>query len=283
MRPIDRILDITRFTPAAHRGAPQEFPENTLESFAAARVMLPGCLLETDVRRTSDGIAVLRHDNLLETTTNGRGPVSSLSFGTVRSLDAGYAITFDGGKTYPFRGRGYRIATLEAALTMFPDSLFSVDVKDRDRGFAARVIEIIRDREAQGRVIVGSFHGNVMRYLRRVHPDIVRSAPPLEVVRLLLCRGAGLMRLCRPRDRALFVPQYHFGRSPEYTGRHPGIQIVSEGFIDAAHERGVPVFAWTINRTENMRHLIRCGINGIVTDYPDLLCRVMREEGMPAE
>ena len=108
------------FTVAAHRGASREFPENTVESFQRALDIMPECLLELDVRMTADGKAAVFHDPFLDGKTDGSGPVRAHAFSEIKRLDAGYGISFDGGVTYPFRGKGFRIASLDEVLTSFP-------------------------------------------------------------------------------------------------------------------------------------------------------------------
>ena len=82
---------------------------------------------------------------------------------------------------------------------------------------------------------------------------------------------------------AMLVPEIAGGRSYEYIGRGAtgGVRVITRRLIRAAHRRGIPVLAWTINRPDNMRRLIEWGIDGIVTDRIDLLKDVMREKGLP--
>lgn len=279
MRPTDRILDVSHFTPAAHRGACRECPENTLEAFARALEILPGCLLETDVRCSADGVPLLRHDRLLEETTNGTGETDSLKWDELCRLDAGYNITFDGGKTFPFRGKGFRLCTLDQALERFPGDLFSIDIKVKSIEFTERVLEVIRRHRAEGRVIVGSFFNLVTGHLRRSYGDLTRHAGFTQVLAFIACSQFGMTGSFHPLDHAFFVPEYHFGRSPEYRGRCSGIRVITRRFIDDAHRRGVPVFAWTIDEKENMRRLVQWGVNGIVTNYPGRLKEILMEEG----
>lgn len=158
------------FTPAAHRGASREFPENTLPAFARALEILPGCLLETDVRMTADGGIIIIHDGLLEEKTDGTGPIADWSLDEIAGLDAGFGITFDGGRTFPFRGRGFRVPTLADALEAFPDARFSVDIKDDNNHAADRVLAVMMEKGALSRVLVGSFHERVLGYVRKQYP-----------------------------------------------------------------------------------------------------------------
>lgn len=269
------------FTPAAHRGASREFPENTLEAFRRAREILPGCLLETDVRRTGDGAIVVIHDEMLELKTNGVGRVGDWPTAELLSLDAGYNITFDGGATYPFRGRGHRIPLLSEALSAFPGARFSIDIKDRDADAAREVVMIIAQHRASDRVIVGSFYDTVIRYVRKNFPHILTAYSRNETLRLLAARALGIP-VFRKRGDALMVPEIAGGRACEQggEGNGRGMRVITRRLIRAAHRRGIPVLAWTINRPENMRRLIDWGIDGIVTDRIDLLEEVMIEKGL---
>jgi glycerophosphoryl diester phosphodiesterase len=270
------------FTAAAHRGASGLFPENTLDAFRAARTILPGCLLETDVRPTADGAIIIMHDEFLNLKTNGSGAVSGRSLDEIRTLDAGYKTSFDGGATYPFRGRGYRIPLLSEALDAFPDARFSIDIKDRDPGLAGKVMSIIREHGADGRVIVGSFHDAVMRYVRSNFKGVITSYSKMNLLGFLASQKLGISRLARRRADAMLIPEIFGGRSYEFIGRGKtgGMRVITPRFISAAHRLGIPVLAWTINRPENMRRLIDWGIDGIVTDHIDVLKEVMAEKGL---
>jgi glycerophosphoryl diester phosphodiesterase len=270
------------FTPAAHRGASREFPENTLESFRRAREILPRCLLETDVRMTRDGAIVISHDGLLEMKTDGSGPVSARTGSEIARLDAGHAITFDGGRTFPFRGRGFRVPPLADALAAFPDARFSVDIKDNDPEAADRTMAVIREQGALPRVIVGSFHEPIMKRVRKTNPDAITSCSKREILLFVALQKLRLRAPIGWMGDALLVPEIAAGRSYEFTGRGAtgGVRVITRGFIREAHRRGIPVLGWTINRPDNMRRLIEWGIDGIVTDRIDVLKEVMGKTGL---
>lgn len=270
------------FTPAAHRGASREFPENTLPAFARAQEILPGCLLETDARLTGDGAVIISHDGTLEEKTDGAGPIAARTLGEIAGLDAGFGITFDGGRTFPFRGRGFCIPTLAAALEAFPRARFSVDIKDNSEEAADRALAVMREKGALSRIIVGSFHERVIRHVRKQYPDAVTSCSKHEIIRFLALQKLRLPAPSGFRGAALLVPEIAGGRSYEEpaAGSAGGIRVITREFISAAHRRGLPVLAWTINRHENMRRLVDWGVNGIVTDRIDLLKEVMAGEGL---
>lgn len=270
------------FTPAAHRGASHEFPENTLPAFGRALEILPGCLLETDVRMAGDGGIVISHDGLLEEKTDGTGPIADRTLDDIAGLDAGFGITFDGGLTFPFRGRGFRVPTLAEALGAFPDARFSVDIKDDNERAADSVLAVMTEKGALSRIIVGSFHERIIRHVRKKHPEAVTSCSKHEIIRFLAAQKLRVPAPLRIRGAAMLVPEIAGGRSYESPagGSAGGMRVITRRFIRSAHRRGLPVLAWTINRPDNMRRLLEWGVDGIVTDRIDLLKEVMREKGL---
>jgi glycerophosphoryl diester phosphodiesterase len=275
-------LFFSGFTPAAHRGASRQFPENTLDAFRRALEILPGSMIETDVRMTGDGAIVVIHDEMLDHNTNGTGPVRDMALAGIRALDAGYGITFDGGKSLPFRGRGFRIPLLSEALDAFPGAKFSIDIKDNEFSAAERVMQILAERNAGARVIVGSFHDRIIRFVRKNYRGVLTSFCKNEIIRFLAAQKLRMPLLMRFLGGAMLVPELIGGASYEYLDGIPakGVRIITPGFISAAHQRGIPVLAWTINRPDNMRRLIEWGVDGIVTDRIDVLKKVMADKGM---
>ncbi len=269
----------TGFTPAAHRGASGQFPENTIEAFRRAQEIVPGCLLETDVRLTRDGAIIMMHDESLEVKTGGSGPVGKATLDEIRALDAGHAITFDGGRSFPFRGMGCRIPLLSEALDAFPAARFSIDIKDRDLGAADRVMSLIMEKCASRRVIIGSFHDRTMRHVRKKYAGIMTSFSRNDILKFLASRKLRGRGTRRRNGEAMLVPEFIGGGNYEYLGKGAtrGVRIITRGLIRDAHRRGIPVLAWTINRPGNMRRLIEWGVDGIVTDHIDVLKEVMAE------
>ena len=115
----------------AHRGGGGEAPENTLPAFEAA-VALGYRYLETDVHLTRDGVLLAFHDSSLERLTDRAGRIGALSLDEVREADAGYGFSPDGGRTFPFRGTGVVVPTLEELLTRWDDVFINIDAKTDD-------------------------------------------------------------------------------------------------------------------------------------------------------
>ena len=169
----------------AHRGDSEFYPENTLEAFISARDIGVD-VIETDVHLTRDGKIVIWHDPTLERNTNGKGTIESHTLSELKALDAGYTFTEDGGKTYPFRGKGVQLATLDEALKALPDTRVNIDLKSQEEEIVPRYIEVIKSNNAADRVCTASFHLNNLKKLRAAEPDFLTSISTLEVIPLLM-------------------------------------------------------------------------------------------------
>jgi len=246
----------------AHRGAGGVMPENTLPSFQKA-LELGGEALELDVRITADcGLAVI-HDETIQRTTEGTGPVRSLQMCELQRLDAGFRFSPDSGRSFPFRGRGFTVPSLEEVLHAFTDVRINVDLKDPDPKGAEFLSALIRRTRTESRILCASFHARVLHRFRELEPDVPTSASRSEVARFAAAVCMGLTGFLRPGFRALQVPL-----------SHKGIRLVSRKTVNQAHRMGLTVHVWTINHPKTMLRLLEMGVDGIVTDYPDRLLAV---------
>ena len=177
LNPLPRVV--------AHRGDSINYPENTLPAFLSA-VKMNIDVVETDVHLTKDGVLVIWHDPTLERNTNGSGTIESHTLEELKKLDAGYTFTKDGGKTFPFRGKGVQICTLSEALEACPEQRFNIDLKSKEIEIVDVFIDTIRKHNAENRVCGASFHLSNLKALRKKAPDILTSITTLEVIPLLL-------------------------------------------------------------------------------------------------
>jgi glycerophosphoryl diester phosphodiesterase len=248
----------------AHRGGGGEAPENTLPAFEAA-VTLGYRYLETDVHLTRDGVLLAFHDSSLERLTDRDGRIGELSFREVREADAGYAFSADGGRTYPFRGTGVVVPTLEELLTRWDDVFLNIDAKADDT--VEPLVALITRLGAFGRVCIGSFSDR-------------------RVARIRALAGG---RICSSMGQVATAVAYLASR----TGRMPGfhadcLQVpqrwgrlrIDRRFVDAAHRAGLPIHVWTIDDETEMEHLLDLGVDGIMTDRPRLLKQVLQARGL---
>ena len=258
-------IDATRWpspVPIAHRGSRLLWPENTLTAFAGA-VELGYRHLETDLRITGDGVLVCIHDDTVDRTTDGRGAVETFSLSELKALDAGYRHAVNG--EYPFRGQGIQIPTFEEVVTTFPQAYFVVDLKTD--GLAAPLAELVETLDLYDRILVGSFSDDRIEEFRELTGGrVATSTGPvlsrLWVIASRVGRGAG------GEAQALQLPT-----------QLRGVRIIDDKLVKAAHDAGLQVHVWTVNREEEMIRLLDLGVDGLVTDRPDLLRNVLRGRG----
>ena len=248
----------------AHRGDSDGFPENTLAAFEAGISAGAGGL-ELDVHMTRDGYIVVIHDDTVDRTTDGAGPVREMTLSRLRELDAGYRFAPERG--YPFRGRGLYTPTLAEVLEKFPRAFVNLEIKEALPGIEGTVLEVIREAGAWDRVLVAAAdHGIMVRFRRLSGGRVLTSASQREIRIFYLLGKLGLETLLRPSYDALQVP-VNYGK----------LRILTPGFLRAARGLGVRVDAWTINDPDEMRRLLELGVDIIMTDRPAELTKVMSE------
>lgn len=252
----------------AHRGGSLLVPENTLPAFEQS-VALGADALELDIQTTREGEIVVIHDIAVDRTTDGTGPVSRFTLSELRQLDAGYHFTPDGGRTFPFRGLGITVPTLREVFERFPGLRVNIDLKESTPDREQRLWKLIQQQRAEDRVLVasGDLNPPIGRFRRLTAGRVATSACPAEVRDFVLASAARVTRWLRPQYDALQVPEWH-----------RGIHVVSPALLAAAHRRGLDVHVWTVDRAEDMRRLLAMGVDGIMTDRPDVLAEVMRAD-----
>lgn len=247
----------------AHRGGAKIGPENTLEVLRKSQA-LGVDVLEIDVRLTADGEFAVIHDSKVDRTTDGTGDVSSMTIGELRSLDAGHDFSPDGGVTFPYRGKGVRIPTLAEVLTEFTSSNINIEAKQIDEGYADALCSLLRSSSSPERIVVASASDSFLETFRMSCAEFPTSASFTEVTQFLVYQKIGVAHSYSPSMNAMQVP---LGL--------PAVTIVDPDFIDAARERNFEVHVWTINDESKMTELIGLGVDGIMTDRPDLLLRLL--------
>jgi len=245
----------------AHRGGSALRPENTFIAFDHG-LSLGADGLELDVHLSKDGIVVVHHDVTLERTTNGRGPLAAC---TARELGALDAAAHFGGPQFPLRGQGWGIPLFADVLRRYRGIPLIVELKVNEPELAHRVIDLIREADAVDRVALGSFGLRVLRAARAYEPRIVTGSSR-EETRLALYRSWCRIPVLRPSFDAYQVP--------EVSGR---TRVVSPRFVRDAHAAGVAVQVWTVDDPADMTRLLGWGVDGIISDQPDIAVEVVRE------
>ncbi len=250
----------------AHRGGSKQWPENTLEAFSQA-IALGFEHIETDIHLTRDGEIVVFHDELLDRVTDGHGPVRDHTLAELKRLDAAHWFTRDGA-TYPYRGQGITIPTLAEALELGPSIRFNLEIKPHGPGLVHALWEFIRGRADADRLLVASGHAPTVAAFRRVSGGaLATSAGAGEIFRFWSAAKVGLHTRLSIGYDALQVPP-----------RQGPLTVVEPKFLRCAREVGLHVHVWTIDDAPEMLRLLHLGVDGIMTDEPQRLLRVLGRE-----
>lgn len=223
--------------------------ENSLAAFR--RAAAEGYrYLETDVRATRDGVLVVLHDATLDRTTNGSGEVEKLDWGRVRTARV---------------GDREPVCQLADLFEELPKALLNIDVKADSA--VTPVLELLRRTNGWHRVCLASFSEARLQRLRRAAgPALLTSMGPASAAALRL-RSASPFRA---------VPAPIRGELAQLPVRMCGIPVMDRALLRYAHHRGVEVHVWTVNRAAEMHALLDLGVDGVITDRPDVLRDVLR-------
>ncbi len=278
-----------------HRGAASLAPENTMAACRKA-CSVGAHMFEIDVHLSADGVPVVIHDDTLERTTDienyyrewglqGKVFVSELPLSSLKILDAGTwwvkgdpfrtiasgAVTIDEARAY----RGEPIPTLDEVL-VFADRAgvgVNVEIKQIPRfydGIAEKVVAAIGRMENKDLVLVSSFDNEICRRVKELDPDIAvgplcgeRIADPGRYVSDIV------------RGEAYHVSRNALGCGD---GRSLSEPLRNARDVENAHEEGVAVNVWTVNDRATMIRLIAAGVDGIITDFPQVLAEIVAQK-----
>lgn len=232
----------------AHRGASGERPENTLGAFERA-IELSADMIETDLHLTRDGVVVIHHDASLG-RLGAPGEIRDRTAAELGGLDASLG-----------RGPFERIPTLLDLLDRFGGRMdFNLELKVGESapyaGIEAAVVDAVRARGWLPRMLFSCFEDEVLERLRAIGADV---------------RIAVLVSPRKPRgvlERAARVGA---------EAVNPHVSLVDRGFVAAAHAAGLAVYPYTANDPAEMTRLLDCGVDGVITNFPDVLRRLVDE------
>ena len=229
----------------AHRGASGTFPENTLSAFRAA-IDAGADMCELDVQLTRDGAVVVIHDDTVDRTTDGKGEVAELTVEEIKRLDAG--AKFKGGAI-----QGERIPTLDEVFDVTSGKC-GLNIELKAGSVEHQVAQIMQARDAFSDSIVSSFDWEHLKKIQQLHFNI----------------RVGLLAEEKPVDLMMnAVAMRAHSINPRW-------DMVTADLCKAAHERGLNVYTWTVDADARMRALIECGVDGIMTNYPERLRTVKK-------
>lgn len=237
----------------AHRGASAHAPENTLAAFELA-LSQGADGIELDVKLSADGQVVVIHDATVDRTTDGHGRVKDMSLAGLRGLDAG--------SFFAENYRGEKIPTLEEVFESLGERMFiNVELTNyntpRDR-LVESVCVLVNKFGLQERVLFSSFFASNLSKARTYLPEVPRGVLALNGLLGAWTRSFGFV----------------FGK---YQALHPNLKDVTPQQVQRVHRLNRRVHVWTVNAAEDMRRLFDWGVDGIITDDPQLAVQVRGE------
>jgi glycerophosphoryl diester phosphodiesterase len=253
MKPTELRRLRTRLLVVAHRGFSYRAPENTLASYRLA-IKAGADMAECDVWLSADRVPVLLHDENLKRTTGADAVVGSLPLAKLKELDAGRW------KSPEFAGE--HVPTLGEVLKLVAGKLrLAIEIKPA--GIEPEVVAAIHEAGVRpADVMIFSFKREVIEAIAKLEP----SLPTTWLIGEMLWQDSGrrekLAEALQARASAVGLP----------------VPRVDPAIVRLARESGLPIFVWTVNDPADMRYLMRIGVDGIITDRPDLLVRILEQQ-----
>lgn len=242
-----------------HRGAAGLAPENTLASFKKAMEFKVD-LMELDVHVSKDDSLIVMHDYDVERTTSGEGDIEDLTYSYIKTLDAG--------SEFKPEFKGEKVPTLDEVLKLSGGKTkVLIELKWPKKGLytdlVKKVIACIRNNKAESWVVIQSFE---ISYLEEMH----KLAPDLECQQLIIApKGIMPMHVTRKLQGGKFTPL------PYVTSVNPHHMFVTKAWIEKMHKENKTVYPFTLNTEDKMRKAINLGVDGIITNYPDVANKVL--------
>ncbi len=236
----------------AHRGANRYAPQNTLDAFKKA-IEQKADGVETDVRITKDGHLVLCHNSTIKATSDGSGRVNEKYLGEL--------FNYDFGSWYGSKFENTSIPTLDEFLREMKAggaNLIDVELKRDKRGknIVSRVIDQIRKYSLEEKVLISSFDTALLNLAKEIEPEI-------KVGRLYPIFGNTIATKFGDPVKNAYKNGYDF--------LLPYRNFFNEETVRKAHNYGIKVMPWTVNKIEQIAGFKSWGVDGIITDYPDIM------------
>lgn len=243
----------------AHRGACKVAPQNTMPAFEKG-LELDVDGFETDVHLAADGVPVLCHDYEIEETSNGHGKITSMTLDELRE--------FDFGSYFSEEFKDTRIPTLEEFLTLCEDDdveVMNIEIKpslENDMTVVHKTIEAVKAHGLFDKLLISSFSAKILIESKKIDRN---------------CKTAFLYS---PKDKIvvkILFTAARFAKGLGVQALHPHFTLVTPQYVKKAHALGIQVNPWTVNKESDIRRMIKCGVDGIITDYPEVVHKIIDE------
>lgn len=229
-----------------HRGASGHFPENTSLSFEQA-LKMGAKGLEFDLRITLDDEVLVFHDDNTLRMTGKEFKINETDYEQINKLTI-------------LETENEKIPLLKDILNKFPDIPMVIEIKDTGSNVVEKVAEVIKETGSEDQVLLGSFHESTINGIREALPDVPTAACEREAFLFYFLSHLGLAGFLNWDFESFTIPL-----------KHKNLPVLTPLFIAATKAKGIGLYIWTVNNKKTMKRLIRLGVDGIMTDYPDKL------------
>lgn len=243
----------------SHRGANRIAPQNTLPAFRKS-IEFHADGFETDVHMTEDGVPVICHNYKIDKTSNGKGNIAAKTLNQLKELDFGSYFHH----TY----KNTRLPTLEELLSLFEKAEFKIlnieikSPKNKDYSVVDKVIEAAKAHGLFNKLLVSSFDHELLVYAKDCDEN---------------CKTGFLYSPNRLLSAKIHGKETDFARSIGADALHPHSVYVNKKYVERAHECGLEVNPWTVNSEKDIRNLVGMGVDGIITDVPNIAKKIISE------
>jgi len=235
----------------AHRGASGYAPENTMEAFELA-VEQHADGFEIDIHITKDGEIVVIHDDTIDRTSNGTGHVTELTLAELQQFN--YNVGFEA--NYPTA----HIPTLAQVLELVKKHQLYLNIEIKNimdssnkyDGLNFAAAELVLEYEVEEQVIFSSFNHNSMRELKERFPNIKTA----------------LLHFSKLHEGE------HYAKTAGADALHPLFSMIDKESIMESQAAGIQINAWTVNGRLDLEHMLKLGVDAVITDYPDVAYKI---------
>lgn len=264
-RPVAHLFPAGQTLNVGHRGASGLAPENTMHAFREAQ-KAGAHAVEFDVMLSKDKKVIVFHDSTLQQRLFSEGKVRSMTYAELKKVDvSAYYTEHHPSTSIPTKFRPAHIPLLEEVLEFYkkyPKAVLNVELKNatlRGTGLEPAVAQLLRKHGYTRRVIVSSFNPFSVWRFRKAAPEMLRA--------LIYYEG-----------NPIYIRNLWFIDLAQPDALHPKHTMITPAYAAWAKQKGLALNPWTVNDVSEMKRLIRLGVTGIITDFPDRLNQVLRTQ-----
>ncbi len=238
----------------SHRGANRQAPQNTMPAFMKSlEIGVDG--FENDVHLTKDGVPVICHNYTIDETSDGKGEISSMTLDELRS--------YDFGSYFHDNFKGTKIPTLEEFLVLCEAAnieIMNIELKTPKNGekeIVKKTIDAVKEHGLFDKLLISSFSPELLIECKAVDSD---------------CKTGFLYS---PNQKIAFEKMVfgyvEFAKEIKADYLHPHFSMVNKYYVNKLHNNGIKINAWTVDKPETALRMLKCGVDGIITDIPDMV------------